>query len=93
MDGLDKNSTERANLIKALNGVTETLRVVQKAVKDDPTVNKKVIEATEAYIKNSTNLIELLTLVKSFDFHGLMFIVESLKAPALSQEKHLAEWA
>ncbi|GKC79052.1 hypothetical protein Tco_1129826 [Tanacetum coccineum] len=70
MDCLDKNSTERANLLKALNGVTETLRVVQEAVKDDPALNKKVIKATEAYIKNSTNLTELLTLVKSFDFHG-----------------------
>ncbi|GKA93295.1 hypothetical protein Tco_0815281 [Tanacetum coccineum] len=42
---------------------------------------------------NSTNLTELLTLVKSFDFNSLMSVVESLKATTLSQDKHLAEWA
>ncbi|GKE58658.1 hypothetical protein Tco_1497843, partial [Tanacetum coccineum] len=57
MDCLDKNSTERAELLKALNRVTETLKVVQEAVKDDPALNKKVIEATEAYKKNSTSLV------------------------------------
>ncbi|GKB84880.1 hypothetical protein Tco_0957152 [Tanacetum coccineum] len=54
MDCLDKNSTERADLIKALNGVTKTLKVVQEAVKDDLALNAKVIKATKAYTKNST---------------------------------------
>ncbi|GKB04748.1 hypothetical protein Tco_0832943 [Tanacetum coccineum] len=93
MNYLDKNSTKRADLLKALNRVTETLKFVQEAIKDDPTLNKKVFEATEAYTKNYTNLTKLLTLVKSFDFHDLMSIVESLKATTLSQDKHLAEWA
>ncbi|GJS84594.1 retrovirus-related pol polyprotein from transposon TNT 1-94 [Tanacetum coccineum] len=47
--------TERADLLKALNGVTKTLKVVQEAVKDDLALNRKVIEATEAYTKNSTS--------------------------------------
>ncbi|GJZ79940.1 hypothetical protein Tco_0644777 [Tanacetum coccineum] len=64
-----------------------------EAIKDDPALNKKVIEATKAYTKNSTNLIELLTLVKHFDFYSLMSAVESLKATTLSQDKYLAEWA
>nr|GEU71606.1 copia protein [Tanacetum cinerariifolium] len=51
MDCLDKNSIERAHLLKGLNGVTETLKVIQEAIKDDPTLNKKV---TKAYTKNST---------------------------------------
>ncbi|GJS49710.1 hypothetical protein Tco_0599831 [Tanacetum coccineum] len=45
-----------------------------EAVKDDPALNKKVIEATKAYIKNSTSLTELRTLVKSF-YHGLIDIL------------------
>ncbi|GJS25633.1 hypothetical protein Tco_0454265 [Tanacetum coccineum] len=62
MDSLDKTATNRVNLLKAFNGVTETLKVVQDAVKDDPVLNKKVIEATEAYTKNSSSLTELLSL-------------------------------
>ncbi|GJW89021.1 hypothetical protein Tco_0164361 [Tanacetum coccineum] len=63
IDCLDKNSTERAELLKALNRVTETLKVVQEAVKDDLALNKKVIEATEAYINNSTSLVQKVDLV------------------------------
>ncbi|GKA14847.1 hypothetical protein Tco_0694493, partial [Tanacetum coccineum] len=59
MDFLDKTATDMTNLLKALTEVTETLKVIQDAVKDDPTLNKKVIEATEAYTKNSTTLTEL----------------------------------
>ncbi|GKB66706.1 hypothetical protein Tco_0928118, partial [Tanacetum coccineum] len=62
MDSLDKTVTDIINLIKALNGVTETLKVVQDVVKDDPALNKKVIKATEAYTKNATALTELLRL-------------------------------
>ncbi|GJX94097.1 hypothetical protein Tco_0348683 [Tanacetum coccineum] len=41
MNCLDKNSTKRADLLKALNGVTKTLKVVQEAVKDDHALKKK----------------------------------------------------
>ncbi|GKA18768.1 hypothetical protein Tco_0698683 [Tanacetum coccineum] len=62
-------------------------------VKEDPALNKKVIEATEAYIKNSTHLTELLTLIKNFDFQGLMSSVESLHATILSHDKsHQLPW-
>ncbi|GJW11673.1 retrovirus-related pol polyprotein from transposon TNT 1-94 [Tanacetum coccineum] len=63
------------------------------AVKDDLALNKKVIEATEAYTKNSSTLTELLSLVKNFDFQGLNFSVESLQTAALRQDEHLASWA
>ncbi|GJV42188.1 hypothetical protein Tco_1420628 [Tanacetum coccineum] len=53
---------ENVNLLNALNGVIDTLKVVQDAVKDDPALNKKVIEATEAYTKNSSALTDLLSL-------------------------------
>ncbi|GJW27776.1 hypothetical protein Tco_0044651, partial [Tanacetum coccineum] len=69
------------------------LRNVEDALKEDHVLNKKVIEATEAYTKNFTHLTELLTLIKNFDFQGLKSSVESLRATALSQDKHLADWA
>ncbi|GJV95199.1 hypothetical protein Tco_1546776 [Tanacetum coccineum] len=68
-------------------------KVIQDAVKEDHALNKKVIEATKAYTKNSTNLTKLLSLIKSFDFQGLKSLVESLQASALRQDEHLAEWA
>ncbi|GJR36615.1 hypothetical protein Tco_1212299 [Tanacetum coccineum] len=68
MNSLDKNSITRGDLLNALNGVTETLKAIQDAVKEDHVFNKKVIEATEAYTKNSIHLTELLTLIKNFDF-------------------------
>nr|GEV76532.1 hypothetical protein [Tanacetum cinerariifolium] len=93
MNSLDKNSIARGDLLNALNGVTETLKNIQDAVKEDHILNKKVIEATKAYAKNSTHLTELLTLIKNFDFQGLKSSVESLQATALKQEAHLASWA
>ncbi|GJW31660.1 hypothetical protein Tco_0051692 [Tanacetum coccineum] len=62
MDSLEKTTTDRINLLKDLNEVIETLKVVQDAVKDDPALNKKVIEATEAYTKNTTTFTKLLSL-------------------------------
>ncbi|GKE43696.1 hypothetical protein Tco_1470980 [Tanacetum coccineum] len=93
MNSLDKNSIARSDLINALNGVTKTLKAIQDVVKEDLVLNKKMIKATEAYTKNFTHLTELLTLIKNFDFLGLKSSVESLHATALSEEKHLAEWA
>nr|GEY70005.1 hypothetical protein [Tanacetum cinerariifolium] len=66
---------------------------VQNVVKEDPTLNKKVLEAAEVYTKNSTNLTELFTMVKNFDFPSLKTTVESLHAAATAQNDHLAKWA
>ncbi|GKG55401.1 hypothetical protein Tco_0572041, partial [Tanacetum coccineum] len=93
MDSLNKIATDRVNLLNALNGVTDTIKVVQDVVKDDHALNKKVIEATEAYTKNSSALTKLLSLVKNFDFQGLKSSVKSLKAAALGQDENLASWA
>nr|GFA09628.1 hypothetical protein [Tanacetum cinerariifolium] len=73
--------------------ILENLKEVQDAVKGDPALNKKVLEATEDYTKNITNLTELLTLVKTFDFSSFNSIVESLKAIVDAQNDHLAKWA
>ncbi|GJW04562.1 hypothetical protein Tco_1563418 [Tanacetum coccineum] len=90
MNSLDKNSIARGDLINALNGVTKTLKAIQDVVKEDRVLNKKVIKATKAYTKNSTHL---LTLIKNFDCQGLKSSMKSLQATALSQDKHLADWA
>nr|GEX49666.1 putative reverse transcriptase domain-containing protein [Tanacetum cinerariifolium] len=93
MNSLDKNSIARGDLLNALNGVTNTLKAIQDVVKEDHILNKKSTDATESYIKNSTHLTELPTLIKNFDFQGLNYSVESLQANSFSQEKHLAKWA
>ncbi|GJR90402.1 hypothetical protein Tco_0214413 [Tanacetum coccineum] len=90
MKSLGKNSIARGDLLNALNGVTEALKAIQDAVKENPTLYKKVIEATEAYKKNSN---DLLTLIKNFDFQGLKSSVASPQATVTSQDKHLAELA
>ncbi|GKA06350.1 hypothetical protein Tco_0685574, partial [Tanacetum coccineum] len=62
MDSLDKTATDKTNLLKALNGVTETLKVIQNVVKDDPTLNKKnvghrmtVVESSQTEIRNEVS--------------------------------------
>ncbi|GJY98383.1 retrovirus-related pol polyprotein from transposon TNT 1-94 [Tanacetum coccineum] len=80
MDSRDKTATNRTKLLKDLTGVTETLKVIQDVVKDDPTLNKKVIKATKAYTKNLISLTELLTLVKNFNFQGLKQDTSDIKS-------------
>ncbi|GKD14522.1 hypothetical protein Tco_1198929, partial [Tanacetum coccineum] len=41
----------------------EKTNEVQNVVKEDPALNKKVLEAAKAYTKNSTNLTELLIMI------------------------------
>ncbi|GJX63520.1 hypothetical protein Tco_0296420 [Tanacetum coccineum] len=79
--------------ITSMRRILVNLKEVEDAVKEDPALNNKVLEATEAYTKNSTNVTEPLTPVKTFDFSGLKSIVESLKATMDSQNDHLATWA
>ncbi|GJS65213.1 hypothetical protein Tco_0679777 [Tanacetum coccineum] len=93
MDRLDKYSTDRAKLLKALNEVIETLKFIHDAVKEDLALNKKVLEATEAYTTRSTNISELLSLAKTFDFSGLKSLVKTVKAALDAQNDHLETWA
>nr|GEW76448.1 hypothetical protein [Tanacetum cinerariifolium] len=76
-----------------LKAAIEALKDIQNAIKEDPILNKKVLEATKAYTKNSTHLTELLTLIKNFNFQGFNSSVEFLQAIALTQEENLASWA
>ncbi|GKC07049.1 hypothetical protein Tco_0998659 [Tanacetum coccineum] len=78
---------------KDVSKIFSSFKEIQDDVKEDPALNKKVLEAAEAYIKNYINLIELLSLVNGFDFLGLKSSIESLQAAALRQDEHLARWA
>ncbi|GJR40367.1 hypothetical protein Tco_1216051 [Tanacetum coccineum] len=93
MNSLDKNNITRGDLLNALNEATESLKAIQDAVKEDLVLNKKVLEAIEAYTTNSTHFTELLILIKNFDFQGLKSSIESIQATTLTQEDHLASWA
>ncbi|GJV74543.1 hypothetical protein Tco_1167723 [Tanacetum coccineum] len=93
MNSLDKNSTKRADLLKALNRVTKILKAVYEAVKEDPALNKKVLEATKAYTVNCNNLTELLSMAKTFDFSDIKSLVETVKAALDAQNDQLETWA
>ncbi|GJY43506.1 hypothetical protein Tco_0431719 [Tanacetum coccineum] len=69
------------------------LKTINTAVKDDPAVNQKINEATEAFPKISSNITEVLSLVKGFDFSTLLSTVKDLQAHALEQDEELASWA
>nr|GEW12250.1 hypothetical protein [Tanacetum cinerariifolium] len=73
---------------KVYKGIEATFSTYEKLL-----VKFRAHYATEAYRKNSINLTELLTLIKSFEFQGLKSSVESLRASALRQDEHLAAWA
>nr|GEZ93036.1 hypothetical protein [Tanacetum cinerariifolium] len=57
---MDKTQSTRlrVNLLKALNRVTETLKVVQDAVKDNPALNKKGENDTQVDTKEPLSYIE-----------------------------------
>ncbi|GJV68939.1 hypothetical protein Tco_1484448 [Tanacetum coccineum] len=64
----------------------------EEAVKEDLTLHKKVLKATEAYTKNSNNITELLSLAKTFDFSGLKSLVENVKVALDAHNDNLATW-
>nr|GEW33201.1 hypothetical protein [Tanacetum cinerariifolium] len=88
--------TERV-LAKTLQGFLEVqyARVAEDNlddVKEDPALNKKVLEAAKAYTKNSLSLTKLLTLVTDFDFPGFNSTIKSLQAAVTAQNDHLTRW-
>nr|GEU86167.1 retrovirus-related Pol polyprotein from transposon TNT 1-94 [Tanacetum cinerariifolium] len=60
---------------------------------DDLVINKKINEATESFTKISTNIAEVISLVKGFNFADLQSSVNGLQAHALKKDKELATWA
>ncbi|GKC20138.1 hypothetical protein Tco_1022288 [Tanacetum coccineum] len=93
MRSLDKSSIATSDLYKCLNIITELLKEINNVVKDDPAMNKKISKATETFTKISTNITEVLSLVKGFDFSDLQSTVKDCQAHALKQDEELAAWA
>ncbi|GKA73797.1 putative reverse transcriptase domain-containing protein [Tanacetum coccineum] len=75
---------DKGQHVEGINMILTNLQEVQNAVKEDPTLNKKVLDAAEAYTKNFSNLIELLTLVKDLDFSSIKSTIESLHAVVIA---------
>ncbi|GJZ14189.1 hypothetical protein Tco_0549419 [Tanacetum coccineum] len=78
MSSLDKSSNTISDLYKGLNIITELLKEIKNAIKDDFVINKKISAAIESFTKFSTNIIDL----QSF--------VNTLQAQALKQDEELA---
>ncbi|GJZ33394.1 hypothetical protein Tco_0578830 [Tanacetum coccineum] len=89
MSSLDKTNTTISDLYKGHNIVTKLLKEINNTVKDDPLINKKINEATESFTKISTNIAEVLSLVKGFNFVDLQSSVNALQAHALKQDEEL----
>ncbi|GJR55176.1 hypothetical protein Tco_1405697 [Tanacetum coccineum] len=65
MSSLDKSSNTISDLYKGLNIITELLKEIKNAVKDDSVINKKITEASESFTKFSTNIIDLQSSVNT----------------------------
>ncbi|GJW89167.1 hypothetical protein Tco_0164507 [Tanacetum coccineum] len=93
MSSLEKSSNTISDLYKGFNIITELLKEIKNAIKDDPIINKKINKATESFTKISTNITEVLCLVKGFNFYDLQSFVNALQAHALKHDEELAAWA
>ncbi|GKC86999.1 hypothetical protein Tco_1147648, partial [Tanacetum coccineum] len=94
MSSLEKSKTTINDLYKGLDVITQLLRDINTAVKDDPVTNKKIDETSKTFTKISTTTTttEVLSLVKAFDFSTLYFDVQDLQTLVLKQEEKSAAW-
>ncbi|GJS53352.1 hypothetical protein Tco_0626714 [Tanacetum coccineum] len=92
MSSLDRSSTIINDLYKGLDVITQLLKDINNAIKDDPAANQKINEATETFARISSNITEVLSLVKGFDFFALLSTMKDLQAHALKQEEASAAW-
>ncbi|GJY01837.1 retrovirus-related pol polyprotein from transposon TNT 1-94 [Tanacetum coccineum] len=81
MSSLDKSSNTISDLYKGLNIVTELLKEIKNAVKDNSIINKKITKATKSFTKFSKNITDLQSSMNT------------LQAHALKQDEDLAAWA
>ncbi|GJY06491.1 hypothetical protein Tco_0373545 [Tanacetum coccineum] len=93
MSSFDRSNTTISNLYKGLDVITHLLKDINNAVKDDPATNQKINEATETFVRISSNITKVLSLVKGFDFSALLSTMKDLQAHALKQDEKLAAWA
>ncbi|GJW46059.1 retrovirus-related pol polyprotein from transposon TNT 1-94 [Tanacetum coccineum] len=81
MSFLNKSSNTISDLYKGLNIITELLKEIKNAIKDDSIINKKITKATKSFTKFSINITDLQSSVNT------------LQAHALKQNKELSAWA
>ncbi|GJU14349.1 hypothetical protein Tco_1142315 [Tanacetum coccineum] len=91
MSSLDRSSTTISDLYKGLNVITQLLKDISNAIKDDPATNQKLNEATKTFARISSNVTEVLSLVKGFDFSTLLSAVKSLRDHATALWKRISD--
>ncbi|GJR98278.1 hypothetical protein Tco_0270452 [Tanacetum coccineum] len=64
MSSLDRSRTTISDLYKGLNVITQLLKEISNAVKDDPATNQKLNEATKTFARISSNVTEIMLLSK-----------------------------
>ncbi|GKA24674.1 hypothetical protein Tco_0710707 [Tanacetum coccineum] len=92
MSSLDRSNTTISDLYKGMNVITQLLKDISNAVKDNPATNQKLNEATETFARISSNVTEVLSLVKGFDFFTLLSAVKSLRDHVVKQEEASTAW-
>ncbi|GJS89519.1 hypothetical protein Tco_0772155 [Tanacetum coccineum] len=92
MSSLDRSSTTISDLYKGLDVITQLLKNINNAVKDDPATNQKINEATETFTKIFSNIAEVLSLVKGFDFSAMLSTMKSLQNHAFKLEEASVAW-
>ncbi|GJZ13903.1 hypothetical protein Tco_0549133 [Tanacetum coccineum] len=92
MSSLNKSSTTITDLYKGLEVITQLLKDISNAVKDDYATNKKINEAITTFSNISSQTVEILSLVMDFDFFMLQSTVKNLQDHAFKQEEASAAW-
>ncbi|GJT87201.1 hypothetical protein Tco_1068918, partial [Tanacetum coccineum] len=93
MSAIDKSSMTIKDLYKGLNLITQLLKDIINAVKDDPSTNKKIDDAIKTFAKIFTTTTKVFSLVNGFDFYTLQSSLKDLQAHGHKQETELADWA
>ncbi|GKD39951.1 hypothetical protein Tco_1260158 [Tanacetum coccineum] len=92
MSSLDRTNTTISDLYKGLDVITQLLKDINIAIKDDLATNQKINEATKTFAKISFNITEVLFLVKGFDFFAFLSAVKSLRDHAFKKEEASTAW-
>ncbi|GJT70269.1 retrovirus-related pol polyprotein from transposon TNT 1-94 [Tanacetum coccineum] len=92
MSSLDRSSTTISDLYKSINVITELFKDISNAITDNPATNQKLNEATKTFARISSNVTEVLSLVKGFDFSALLSAVKSLQDHVVKQKEASTAW-
>lgn len=85
--------TNLNGFLKFVKNLQQGFTAIQADVKDDPELNKKVLEASATYIKNSSSLTEFITIINGLDLPDLFSNISTNKTTLSSQDKVLSEQA